>query len=61
MSDSRRTAVIVGVLFIVGTCAGVSSMVCTGPILGSPDYLAAVSANRMPMQAGAARMDVKQR
>ena len=52
MSESRRTAVIVGILFIVGTCAGVSSVVCTGPILGSPNYLAAVSANQMPMQVG---------
>jgi hypothetical protein len=52
MSDSRRTAAIVGILFIVGTCAGVSSAACTGPILGSPNYLAAVSANQMPMQLG---------
>ncbi len=52
MSDSRRIAIIVGLLFIVGTCAGVSSAVCTGPILGSPDYLAAVSANQMPMHLG---------
>ena len=52
MSDARRTAVIVGVLFIVGTCAGVSSLACTGTILGSSDYLAAVSANQVSMQAG---------
>ena len=45
MSTSRKTAIIVGVLFIIGTLAGVLSVVLTGPILNGPDLLAAVAAN----------------
>jgi hypothetical protein len=46
MSSSRKTAVIVGVLFIIGTVAGVLSVVLTGPILNGSDFLAAVAANQ---------------
>ena len=49
----RKTATIVGVLFIIGTVAGISSGVVTGPILGESDYLAAVSANESSMVLGA--------
>ena len=35
----RKTAIIVGVLYIVGTVAGVLSLVFAGPILSGPDYL----------------------
>jgi hypothetical protein len=45
MNSSRKTATIVGVLFIIGTLAGVLSVVLTGPILNGPDFLAAVAAN----------------
>jgi len=45
MSTSRKTAVIVGVLFIIGTLAGVLSVVLTSSILNGPDFLAAVAAN----------------
>ena len=45
MSTSRKTAVIVGVLFIIGTLAGVLSVVLTSSILNGPDLLAAVAAN----------------
>jgi hypothetical protein len=45
MSTSRKTAVIVGVLFIIGTVAGVLSVVLTSSILNGPDFLAAVAAN----------------
>jgi len=45
MKSSKKTAVIVGVLFIIGTLAGVLSVVLTGPILNGPDFLAAVAAN----------------
>ena len=41
----RKTAAIVGFLFIIGTVAGISSGVATGPVLGASDYLAAVAAN----------------
>ena len=36
---SRKTAIIVGVLYIVGTVAGVLSVVFAGSILNDPDYL----------------------
>jgi Domain of unknown function (DUF4386) len=45
VSSSRKTAVIVGVLFIVGTLAGVLSVVLTSSILNASDLLAAVAAN----------------
>jgi hypothetical protein len=45
MSTSRKTAVIVGVLFIIGTVAGVLSVVLTSSILNGSDFLAAVAAN----------------
>jgi hypothetical protein len=44
---------IVGVLFIIGTVAGISSGVVTGPVLGDSDYLAAVAANESSMVLGA--------
>ncbi len=53
MSDDRRTAAIAGTLFIVGTVAGVSSVVCTNSVLGSPDYLARISENETAMTLGA--------
>jgi hypothetical protein len=45
MSTSRKTAIIVGVLFIIGTLAGVLSVVLTSSILNGPDVLAAVAAD----------------
>jgi hypothetical protein len=49
----RKTATIVGVLFIIGTVAGISSGVVTGPVLGATDYLAAVAANESSIVLGA--------
>ncbi len=45
MNSSKKTAIIVGVLFIIGTVAGILSVVFTGSILDSPDYLVKVSAD----------------
>jgi hypothetical protein len=53
MNPSRKTAIIVGILFIIGTVAGVLSVVATQPILGSPDYLSKVSANGNQIALGA--------
>jgi len=39
MNTYRKTAIIVGVLFIIGTVAGVISFGVTGPILEDPEYL----------------------
>jgi hypothetical protein len=46
MISSRKTAIIVGVLFIIGTIAGVLSVLFTGPILDDPDYLTKVASNQ---------------
>ena len=49
----RKTAIIVGVLYIIGTIAGMLSHVLTDLILGDPDYLVNVSANEIQIIAGA--------
>ena len=53
MNTNRTTATIVGVLFIIGTVAGVLSVVFTSPILNDPDYLIKVSANPNQIALGA--------
>jgi len=42
---SRNTAIVVGALYIIGTVAGILSLVFTGPIFEEQDYLTQVSAN----------------
>jgi len=49
----RKIAMIVGVLYIVGTVAGILSLVFTGPILEGPDSLAQVSAHPNQIVIGA--------
>ena len=49
----RKTATIVGILFIIGTVAGVFSGIVTGPVLGASDYLAQVAANERSIILGA--------
>jgi hypothetical protein len=49
----KKTARIVGALYIIGTIAGMLSHILTGPILGDPDYLVKVSANEIQIIAGA--------
>ena len=53
MNTYRKTAIIVGVLYIIGTVAGVLSVVVTGPILGDSDYLDKVAANANQLTIGA--------
>ncbi|MFN8484437.1 MAG: DUF4386 domain-containing protein [Anaerolineae bacterium] len=58
MNTYRKTAVLVGVLYIIGTVAGVLSVVVTGPILGGfsepgADYLARVPAGANQIILGA--------
>lgn len=53
MNTYRKTAIIVGVLYIIGTVAGVLSVIVTGPILGASDYLAKVAANPNQLTTGA--------
>src|SRR4030043_1733473 len=45
MKTFRKTAIIVGVLYIIGTVAGILCKVITGPIRDNPDYLIKVTAN----------------
>ncbi|MCP4541361.1 MAG: DUF4386 domain-containing protein [Chloroflexi bacterium] len=45
MNGTKKIARIVGVLYVIGTVAGILSVVFTGPILGDPDYLVNISAN----------------
>ncbi len=52
MNSNRKTAIIVGVLFITGTVAGILSVVFTESILGAADYLTKVSANQNQMVTG---------
>jgi hypothetical protein len=49
----RKTAAVVGVLYIIGTVAGILSVVFTGPILNAPDYLSKVSASENQIILGA--------
>jgi len=46
MNSNRKTATTVGVLYIIGTVAGVLSAVFAGSILGDPNYLIKVSENQ---------------
>ena len=45
MNSGRKIAAIVGVLYIIGTVAGILSVVFTGSILDGPDYLVKIAAN----------------
>ncbi|MCP4541370.1 MAG: DUF4386 domain-containing protein [Chloroflexi bacterium] len=53
MNTHTKTAIIVGVLFIIGTVAGSLSIVFTDPILKDPDYLVKISANENQIIVGA--------
>jgi len=53
MDTNRKAAIIVGVLFIIGTVAGILSVVFTSSILNAPDYLMKVSANENKIIIGA--------
>jgi hypothetical protein len=53
MNSFNKTARIVGVLYIIGTIAGMLSYVLTGPILGGSDFLVSVSTHEIQIIAGA--------
>ena len=54
MNSNRKIAMIVGVLFITATAAGVVGLVFLGSILDPPDYLTKVSANQNQVIIGGA-------
>jgi len=53
METYRKTSIVVGLLYIIGTVAGVLSVVCTTKILNSPDYLSQIAANEVQIVSGA--------
>jgi hypothetical protein len=53
MNSINKTAGIVGILYIIGTVAGILSVVVTGPFLEGPDYLTKISANQIQFITGA--------
>jgi hypothetical protein len=53
MNTNRKIATIVGVLYIIGTVAGILSVVFSKPILNGPDFLSKVSANENQFIAAA--------
>jgi hypothetical protein len=53
MNTHRKTAIIVGTLFIIGTVAGILSLVVTTPLLDDPDHLIKVSAQANRLIIGA--------
>lgn len=52
-ADNRTIARIVGILYIIGTVAGILSLVFAGSILEGPETLAKVAANENQVIAGA--------
>ena len=53
MNINRKTAITVGVLYIIGTIAGIMSRVLTEPILKSSDYLFQISMDPNQIVIGA--------
>ena len=53
MNTNKTTARTVGILYILGTVAGILSVVSTGPVRDAQDYLASVPANETQLVAGA--------
>jgi len=53
MYSNRKTAIIVGVLFIIGDIAGVLSYVVTGGLLDGPDALTKIAASQNQVVLGA--------
>ncbi len=53
MSTYRRTARVVGVLYIIGTVAGVLSMVLIRPVFDATDYLTTASLHQNRVATGA--------
>jgi len=52
MDKSRKIAILVGILYILGTVTGVLSVVATQPVLSAPDYLSEIAAKEASMLAG---------
>ncbi|NJN17523.1 MAG: DUF4386 domain-containing protein [Oscillochloris sp.] len=53
MPTYRRSAAIIGALFIIGTVAGILSVVATAPVLNDPDSLARIAGDGNRLVIGA--------
>lgn len=53
MNSNKKTPIIVGVLFIIGTVSGILSVVFTAVIFDDPNLLVAVSENQLQLIVGA--------
>lgn len=53
MNSNKKTARITGILFIVATVAGLLGSGLTGSIVGAPDYLVQIAANKNLIVVGA--------
>lgn len=53
MNTNRTTAITVGVLYIIGTVAGILSVVFSEPIRNAPDLLIQIAANEPQLALGA--------
>jgi hypothetical protein len=52
MDSNRHSAIVVGVLYIIGTASGVVSLLLAGPILGSADILTRLQGDQYRFVAG---------
>ncbi len=53
MNANRETARIVGTLYVIGTVAGIMSLVATGPVRNAQNYLANIPASETRLAVGA--------
>ena len=53
MNTNRKTAIITGIMFIIATAAGLLGNALTGSIVGAPDYLVQIAANKSLVLVGA--------
>ena len=53
MNTDRKIAIFVGVLYIIGTVAGVLSVASAGSLLDASDYLAEIASHETQMYMGA--------
>jgi hypothetical protein len=53
MNSNRKTAVLVGALFLISTATFITSNALIAPLLGSPDYLAAIAEHSRLLVAAA--------
>ncbi len=52
MSNNRKTAIWIGVLFIIGTAAGILSVVFLGPFLNAQEVLSEIASNQNKVVIG---------